>query len=99
MKLERQHQLLRDNQGKGKLPPSLLRPPSLDLEEGKGAIPMVQPLQRRREELENIDGQVSEEVVEDAAEQLQLVAVEATMHGVHARGVLGNRFVRMVDHT
>ena len=61
---------------------------------------MVQPPQRKREELENIDGQVSEEVVEDVAEQLQLVvAIEATMHGVHARGVLGNRLVVTMDHT
>ena len=58
---------------------------------------MVQPLQRRREELENIDGQVREEVVVGVAEELQLVAVETTIHGVHVNEVLGNRFEITMD--
>jgi hypothetical protein len=62
---------------------------------------MVQSSQiRRKGELENINDQVSEEVVEDVVE-LQLVVVEITIHGVHESVAFDNRFVTTMeeDHT
>ncbi len=58
---------------------------------------MVQLLQKRRGELENIDGLVNEEVVVDVAEQLQPAVVGTTIHGVLVNVECGNRSVITMD--